>query len=107
MIQNLNHECIICGVKYHHCDDCAKMKTFTPWRVICDTSEHYQILLIIKDYQANEITKDEAKDQLSIIGITLADISDFKDSVKSVLNDILSEDIVEEVVVTKKSKIKE
>jgi len=102
-----NHECIICGVKYHHCDDCAKMKSFTPWRAICDTSEHYQILLIIKDYQAKGITKDEAKEQLGIVGITIADISEFKDSTKSVLSDILSEDTADEVVSTKKSKIKE
>ena len=112
MDKSLNHECIICGVKYHHCDTCSQMKTFTPWRVICDTSEHYQIFMVIKEYEANRITKEEAKEQLDIIGITANDIGSFKDSVKAILNDILIDETVEEniddeVVTENKSKIKE
>jgi len=114
MGKELNHECIICGVKYHHCDSCNQISTFTPWRVICDTSEHYQIYMIILDYQSNRITKEEAKEQLDVVGITINDIGSFKDSVKSILNDILVDDInedtvvdIEEVVDTKKPKIKE
>ena len=112
MEKDLNHECIICGVKYHHCDSCNQMSTFTPWRVICDTSEHYQTFMVIKDYQSNIITKDEAKEQLDIIGVTVNDIESFKDSVKDILHDILvenvivKEDIIDAVINTNKSKIK-
>jgi hypothetical protein len=113
MEKELNHECIICGVKYHHCDSCNQISTFTPWRVICDTAEHYQIYMVILDYQSNTITKEEAKEQLNTNGVTLNSIESFKDSTKGILKEILADDIQEDIVTvdevtdTKKFKIKE
>jgi len=67
--------------------------------------------MIILDYQSNRITKEEAKEQLDIVGIMPNDIGSFKDSVKTILSDILvdetvEEDIVDEAVTDKQSKIK-
>jgi hypothetical protein len=69
--------------------------------------------MVILDYQSNTITKEEAKEQLNTIGVTLNSIESFKDSTKGILKEILSEDIKEDIVIseevadTKKSKIKE
>lgn len=97
MNNELNHECIVCGVKYHHCDSCANMRSFTPWRVICDTELHYQIYMVIIGYRDNLITKEKAKDELNNIDITINDISNFKDSIQVFLKDILSDEDTENV----------
>lgn len=41
------HRCIICGKSYKFCDSCRKACTYTPWRVIADTPECYQVHLLI------------------------------------------------------------
>jgi len=92
MSKENNHECIICGTTYHHCDDCGKIKSFTPWRTICDTREHYQIFSAVQDYLAERTTKDESKETLEYIGVTVDNISDLKDSVKEIIVKILADD---------------
>ena len=87
-----NHTCIICGKDYHSCDSCNQITSFTPWRVICDTSEHYQIYLVILDYQQNRINKEEAQMMLHNIGFDVNTIDNFKPSVSNLLKEILSED---------------
>lgn len=104
MSNELNHECIVCGVKYHHCDSCEKMKSINPWRIICDTSEHYQIYMTAIGYRDGFINKEEAKNELDNIHITLDSIVDFKDSIKGLLTEILSE--TDTAISTEKVSIK-
>ena len=97
-----NHKCVICGTPYHYCDDCGKIKSFTPWRTICDTREHYRTFCVIQDYLANRCTKDEAKETLEYIGVTINNIADLKDSVKDIIVKILADDSIK---TTKKSTV--
>ena len=90
MSNKINHWCIICGKGYHACDSCDPVKSFTPWRTIADTIDHYKIYMIIKQYNSKMITKTEAKNMLTNIDLT--GIKTFKDNVKTTLNEILKED---------------
>ena len=91
MSNKINHWCIICGTGYHACDSCDSMKSFTPWRAIADTVDHYKIYVIIKQYKSNLITKEEARNML--LNIDLTGMENFKESVKNRLNEILKEEI--------------
>jgi hypothetical protein len=90
MDNTLNHECAVCGTKYHHCDSCGKIQSFTPWRIICDTAQHYQVFLTIKDYDSKIISKDEAVDELNRIGVEKVNIGDYKESIQAIMKEIFS-----------------
>lgn len=92
MAEKINHWCIICGKGYHACDACDEVKTFTPWRRLVDSPEHYQVYLIVRDYGAKLISKAEAKNMLN--NTDISDMSSFKDGVRNILTEILREDPV-------------
>ena len=50
MSQELNATCDICGKKYHVCNSCKEIKSFTPWRTVTDTLQHYAIFLALSQY---------------------------------------------------------
>ncbi len=56
----IDHWCAVCGRGYHACDSCAREKAYTSWRTITDTMEHYKIFMILRDYNAREITGEKA-----------------------------------------------
>lgn len=87
-----NHACLICGEKYYACDSCLEVKSFTPWRVITDTQQHYQIYFTIKSYQEKLINKAEAREELINIGVTAEEAQSYKEGVKNLVLDILKED---------------
>lgn len=88
--KNLNHKCIICGEEYHSCDTCERIKSFTPWRSICDTFNHYSIYLTIKSFEAGFITKDEAQDELKRLGVTRSSYGDWTNGAKIRLDEIFA-----------------
>lgn len=91
MSKKINHWCIICGKGYHACDSCDEIQSFTPWRKLACNPEHYKLYILLKQYNANVITKEEAKSMLANIDLT--GMKDFKESTKKVLDEILKEDI--------------
>ena len=84
--KKINHYCVVCGVGYHACDSCVKEKTFTPWRTLTDTIEHFKIFMVLKDYNNKMIDRDQAKNLLS--NVDLSGKENFKDSIKRLLADI-------------------
>lgn len=91
MSRRLDHKCLICGEMYESCDSCEKIKTYTPWRSLCDTFHCYSIYLAIRSYQENLTTKDEAQKELMNLGITSAsDYENWTDGTKKCLDEILS-----------------
>ena len=101
MSEHLNHQCSICGKKYHFCLDCGNAKSFTPWRTIVDTIEHYKIFIIIRNYVNKNINKSEAKLQLNKLDLSEIDI--FVPEIKIVIEDILKEEVIVKKI-NKKSK---
>ena len=87
-MKDLNHTCIICGKKYHSCDSCNNVKKIKPWRSITDTSNHYQIYLIINDYNYSNIDKKTARDML--LKCDLSELENFIPNVAKIIKDILS-----------------
>ena len=84
--KEINHWCVLCGTGYHACDSCNKEKTFTPWRTLTDTIEHYKIFTVLKDYNNKMIDRGRAKELLS--GLDLSGKENYKESAKKVLADI-------------------
>ena len=91
------HNCIICDTEYLHCDSCADKNKLTPWRVVCDTPEHYQVYMVIRSLKSGVINEAEAKQQLSNIGVDKTVIKGFKQGVKDYLDGILAIDSVSDV----------
>lgn len=88
MSNEINHYCIICGKGYHACNSCNEIKTFTPWRALTDTIEHFQLYMVLQDYIDKKITKAEARKELS--NFDLSEKDTFKDSAKNAINEILN-----------------
>ena len=70
--KKINHWCIVCGKGYHACDSCDETK-FITWRRLTDSSNHYEIRLVIDDYTSNVINKKQARKMLN-----KCDIDDYK-----------------------------
>lgn len=86
------HVCAICGQGYTHCEYCSGVKSYSPWRNIVDTIDHYKIFIIVKDYNEKNIDKEQAKLQLESVDIT--GWKNFKPEVVKILSEILAEDEV-------------
>lgn len=70
--KKINHWCIFCGKGYHACDSCDETK-FMTWRRLTDSSNHYEIRLVIDDYTSKVINKKQARKMLN-----KCDIDDYK-----------------------------
>lgn len=90
----LNHKCAICGTLYHSCIGCMDVKTYTPWRNIVDSIEHYKIFIIIRDYSNETIDKKTAYEQLSKCDLT--GLADFVEEINTEIKDILSYNEIKE-----------
>lgn len=89
MAKEINHWCVVCGKGYHACDSCNETKAFTPWRSLTDSIEHFKIFMVLKDYNNQFITREEARELLS--HADLSDKDSFKDSSKKLLDEIFRE----------------
>lgn len=90
MAEKNNAKCSICGRDYYLCLSCKDKMSAHPWKIFCDTSAHYQVFQVIRGYNTNVYTKDEARIKLK--NINLEDIEDFKPNIKEIIRDILKEE---------------
>lgn len=104
MSAEINHWCVVCGKGYHSCDSCAKIKSFTPWRTLTDTLEHFGIFTVLKDYNNKIIDKQEAKRLLA--NSDLSERDTFKESAKKLLDEIFADDTATISVEPKKMRKK-
>lgn len=106
MSKEINHWCVVCGKGYHACDSCEKIKSYTPWRTLTDTIEHFAIFTVLKDYNNKIIDKQEARKLLENSDLSGRD--SFKESSKKLLNEIFDNNItVESKKIKKKSSVKD
>lgn len=91
MATRLDHKCIICGTMYHACDTCQKVKTYTPWRILCDTQEHYQVLLALKSFESGILTREEAAADIMKRGVTKDSYSNWPEGTKRKLDEVFVE----------------
>lgn len=83
-----NHKCVLCGAKYHACDSCFEIKTYTPWRTVCDTFNHYLIWGIIRSYKTGILSKEQAHSELISQGVFDGNFSDFLPEITIALDEI-------------------
>ena len=88
MSQELNATCDICGKKYHICSSCKEVKSFTPWRTVTDTMQHYIIFLALSEYTKTK-DKEKAKEELS--KCDLSELDTFNENIKTVIREIMAE----------------
>ena len=88
MSQELNATCDICGKKYHICSSCKEVKSFTPWRTVTDTMQHYIIFLALSEYTKTK-DKEKAKEELS--KCDLSELDTFNENIKTVIKEIMAE----------------
>lgn len=89
MSQELNATCDICGKKYHICSSCKEVKSFTPWRTVTDTMQHYLIFLALSEYTKTK-DKEKAKEELS--KCDLSELDTFNENIKIVIKEIMAEE---------------
>lgn len=99
----INAYCSICGKGYHICNSCKEQKTFTPWRTVADSIEHYKIYLSIHGYSISK-DKENAKNELE--NCDLSDLESFKPEVKAVIKEIMTE-TKRTKIISKKEKFEE
>ena len=89
MAQELNATCDICGKKYHVCNSCKEVKSFTPWKTVTDTMQHYLIFLALSEYTKTK-DKEKAKEELS--KYDLSELDTFNENIKSAIKEIMAEE---------------
>ena len=104
MAENNNAKCSICDKDYYLCLSCKDTLSLNPWRVHTCNAPHYQIYQIIRGYNTNMYTKDEARTRLK--NVNLEDVESFRPHITNIIKDILKEEKsvvkpVEKIVETK------
>jgi len=96
-------KCLICGEKYNYCPSCSGTHA---WKFYTDTREHYQIYMIIEQYNSKLYSKDDARIAFENIGITAdSDLSNLKPSIAEQIKNIVTvEKSDEDKTVLKKTK---
>lgn len=89
MSQELNATCDICGKPYRVCNSCKEIKSFTPWRTVTDTMQHYLIFLALSEYTKTK-DKEKAKEELS--KCDLSELDTFNENIKTVIKEIMAEE---------------
>ena len=67
MAEKYNATCSICGRPYYKCISCRDTMALNPWKILCCSSQHYQVHQVIKGRNSGVYTKDEAKNKLKNI----------------------------------------
>lgn len=83
--------CCICGSQYEVCHFCPEVANFTPWRRICDTSKHYQIYLVLSEYNGKVLDRTDARKQLERLDVTLGECEKFRPNVYAVIKEIFED----------------
>lgn len=99
--------CIICGQPYDACHFCEEVTTYTPWRRVCDSFDHYMIYMTIKSYESGITSKEDAKAELEKFGVTYANAGRFVPSVAEKLRNLLREPKKVKSVLKDESPLKE
>ena len=104
MSEKYNATCAICGQPYKICRTCQEIKSFTPWRTITDTLQHYSLFLVLSEYSRTK-DKAKAKDELSKCDLSEKEL--FKDSVKNMIDEIMKEDTIKIIEETSEKTVEE
>lgn len=80
--------CCVCGSEYEVCHFCPEVANFTPWRRICDTTQHYQIYLVLSEYSGKVLSRTDARKQLERLNVNVNNCKTFRPSVYAAIKEI-------------------
>lgn len=89
MANKNNATCSICDGEYHLCLSCHDSMRLAPWKIHCDTAEHYKVFQIIRGFSTGVYTKEDAREKFQ--NVNLDDIETFRPHIKKIIKDILKE----------------
>lgn len=87
MEDKLNGKCVVCGNRYHICKACDERRgKWKSWKLLTDTPEHYQIFVILRDFDSGNISASDAKAALG--NFDLSDTSGWNETILSLLQKV-------------------
>lgn len=96
-------KCLVCGNEYTYCPSCIGTHA---WKFYTDTHEHYQIYMIINQYDSKLMSKEEAKDALERLGITkTSKLDNLKPTIAEHIRSIIDSGEKAAIKKTKKSQL--
>ena len=88
MSEKFNATCAICGKSYKICRTCQEIESFTPWRTVTDTLQHYAIFLALSEYTK---TKDKERAKNELATCDLSELDTFNENIKTAIKEIMAE----------------
>ena len=85
-------QCLVCNKTFVPCHTCESLG-LASWRTVVCCREHFILNQLIADYLRKQLTKSECKARLNEYFKEFGNV-DFNDNVKSVIDEILAEDII-------------
>ena len=85
-----NATCAICGKEYVMCYSCKHDRIATPWKMHCDTAEHYKVYQIINGYTCGVYTDKEAAKKLK--NVNLDDVNEFRPHIRDIVKKLVNVD---------------
>ena len=85
-----NRVCKTCGKSYFYCSHCDEPTNSPEWMLMWDTKNCKMIFEIVSAYVQRQINKSTAKERLE--KCDLRQLYTFKESVRKVIEEILTED---------------
>lgn len=97
-------DCWLCGAEHEYCPTCGQTHG---WKYMACTREHYQILMLKREYEAGVFTKEQTIDALKGYGISAEnDLSWMIPEVEKEIREIIGEKAKERTTkVTRKNKL--
>lgn len=89
-----NKICLCCGKSYSYCTNCNSVSPSKYWMNVWDTKNCQNIFMIVSDYMAKKITKDEADIKLKDCDLTNYD--SFRTTIKNTIDEIRETKPIEE-----------
>lgn len=85
-----NATCAICGKEYVMCYSCKHDRAAAPWKMHCDTAEHYKVYQIINGYTCGVYTDKEATKKFK--NVNLDDVDEFRPHIRDIVKKLMDID---------------
>lgn len=95
MAEKNNATCSICGNEYYLCLSCKDKMRLHPYKIHCCSPSHFQVFQVVHGFSTGVYNKDEFKYKLK--NIDLSDLDSYREHIKTLIEDVLSEDEIVEV----------
>lgn len=101
MPKNTERKCIVCGKVYSFCPSCKNSMSNEGWRFLYHDVNCRDMQDVLFAYRAKEITKEQAKERLSIYEPNISDALKNDSNTAREIQEIFSIKVVQEDVETK------